>query len=79
MSAYARLGTADEILVCALRAIKNAKGMPLINENNLIATCDHLENLVQQARIEVKIARRETPLYYDPISHEDKYTIGEEQ
>ena len=54
-----RLAATDELLICLLRAVKNAEGMPVVNENNLIATCDHLENLIEQARFQVHQIRKE--------------------
>jgi hypothetical protein len=63
MEAYARLGTVDEHLVCLLRAVKNAEKMPVINESNLMATCDHMENLIAIARRDIAIARSEISWY----------------
>lgn len=58
-SSLGRVAALDELLVCIIRAVKNAKGMPVINENNLIATCDHLENLTQQAMFQIDNLRKE--------------------
>lgn len=63
MTAYARLCTTDELLICLIRAVKNAQGMPVINESNLMATCDHLENLIAQARYQVQEAKKEISWY----------------
>lgn len=63
MTAYARLGVVDELLVCLIRAVKRAEGMPAINEKNLMATCDHMESLIQQARRELTEARIEVSWY----------------
>ncbi len=57
MNVLSHLSTVDELLICIIRATKNAKGMPVINENNLVATCDYIVDLVEQARYELKEAR----------------------
>lgn len=56
---YPRLQVMDELLMCMIRAVKRANGMPVINESNLVATCDHLINLIEETREQLKLAREE--------------------
>lgn len=58
-SSLGRVAAIDELLVCILRAVKNANNMPVINESNLVATCDHLETLVKQAMFQINNLRKE--------------------
>ena len=59
MNIYARLSVIDELATCIKRAVRNAAKMPVINESNLIDTCEHVFNLADQLQAEVEKARVE--------------------